>query len=589
MNSRRWSPLALIIVLLCWEFVATDSQLTTTTVSGNHEETPSPAPGVENATADDVGTPAPNVTGGPTVVSEGTTVVSEAPSFPTAETAVTKVCLCDLTPGFCDIGCCCDTVDCEVANLSSVFTGCPKKSISGICIDKWLIFRANVDSSLVTVTDTLFCVQKAALDHEEFPPAPPRTPLPLGNSYHFSPPAATKPKHNRDFYQADDIIQTYSSNSSMKSFLHQPSPGAASSLCFNRNPAKFLRSVTLSCSRKITSQSCAADSNLDPRSYFTDLALLKIPVSEQTPPSDLLVPITALSDWAAPSEQNDMCVNVARKVELVIGYTSKGELTFATVNVVFADVQLNQLLLQDHTVQFQLVPQSPQPDIPSVGIQAGSPVIGRFDDAVTPLTTLGVSQGGECSSDSSTRSHVLFQHNTVTGCVFRSSGRNCSELRSQIHTILEGLASPGVIAMNSGSQPDWTRVIRQECPVSMQESCDSGCNLPRSLSLRVLWARQGPLDLPQNYILGAKYLFQCARMKCPLSTPLTLTSEVTFVDTTVFPDPPRGQPQFDWKFPFGFFTRGLAEIEGHLINGGHTQRVSWSLVTNAVVIIVAVL
>lgn len=38
-------------------------------------------------------------------------------------------CLCDLTPDFCDIGCCCDTVDCGVANLSTVFTGCPQKSV----------------------------------------------------------------------------------------------------------------------------------------------------------------------------------------------------------------------------------------------------------------------------------------------------------------------------------------------------------------------------------------------------------------------------------------------------------------------------
>uniref|UniRef100_A0A3B3XIE6 Tectonic-1-3 N-terminal domain-containing protein n=1 Tax=Poecilia mexicana TaxID=48701 RepID=A0A3B3XIE6_9TELE len=72
---------------------------------------------------------------------------------------VFAVCLCDLTPGFCDIGCCCDTADCDVANLSTVFTGCPKEDVKQVCIEKWLMFRANVDSSLVTVTDTLFCVQ----------------------------------------------------------------------------------------------------------------------------------------------------------------------------------------------------------------------------------------------------------------------------------------------------------------------------------------------------------------------------------------------------------------------------------------------
>lgn len=49
-----------------------------------------------------------------------------------------------------------------------------------------------------------------------------------------------------------------------------------------------------------------------------------------------------------------------------------------------------------------------------------------------------------------------------------SPSSDCSELRSQIYGILLELATPDAIAMNSGSQPDWTRVITQECPVSFQ-------------------------------------------------------------------------------------------------------------------------
>lgn len=33
-------------------------------------------------------------------------------------------CLCDVTPDFCDIGCCCDVMDCGLLNLSSVFNNC---------------------------------------------------------------------------------------------------------------------------------------------------------------------------------------------------------------------------------------------------------------------------------------------------------------------------------------------------------------------------------------------------------------------------------------------------------------------------------
>uniref|UniRef100_A0A3Q2Z6Q7 Tectonic-1-3 N-terminal domain-containing protein n=1 Tax=Hippocampus comes TaxID=109280 RepID=A0A3Q2Z6Q7_HIPCM len=69
-------------------------------------------------------------------------------------------CACDLTPGVCDIGCCCDIGDCGVADLRQYFLGCVLCR-SGACIEKWQMFRTNVDSSLVTVTESLFCVQSA--------------------------------------------------------------------------------------------------------------------------------------------------------------------------------------------------------------------------------------------------------------------------------------------------------------------------------------------------------------------------------------------------------------------------------------------
>ncbi|XP_060950746.1 tectonic-3-like [Limanda limanda] len=488
-----------------------------------------------------------------------------------------RACLCDLTPDFCDIGCCCDSVDCGVANLSTVFTGCPQKAISGVCIEKWLMFRANVDSSLVTETDSLFCVRsedKAATSFQALPPYPA-----LGASYHFSPPEPTSSSHSRPFYRVDDVIQTYFSNSSVRGLLRQPSPGAAASFCISRNPAKFLRSTSLSCTRMLTPQSCSSDPNLNARSYFSDLSLIKIPIVETTQVSDFLIPVAPLSEWPAPVQLNNSCFNVVEKVEFVIGYTGRGELTSATVNIVLGDVDPNQLLLQTHSVQFQLVSSSLTPGRQTPdGLRVGSPVIGRFDGTMATLTTLR-SQGGGCSMDPSGRAPVLFPYNIITGCTFSSPARDCLELRSQIYGILQGLATPDQIAMNSGSKLNWTRVITQECPVDPQETCESGCLLPNSLSIQVLWARQGLLHLPQNYILGAKYIFKCRKFKCPVSSPLVLTTDVTFADTTVFPGPPRSSPRPSWKFPFGFFTRGSAELDGHVvINRSDTEQVTWSLV-----------
>ncbi|XP_071395791.1 tectonic-3-like isoform X2 [Centroberyx affinis] len=562
--------------------VATPEPDSTASIGTSEVATPEPDSTASIGTSE-VATPEPDSTASPTLtLSEALTVAvtTEAPS-PTTVTplVIPEVCLCDLTPDFCDIGCCCDIADCGVADLRTIFTGCQEKATSGVCIEKWLMFRANVDPSLVTVTDSLFCVRpEDNATASRTLPALPQYPA-LGESYHFSPPgSATTSLHTRDFYRADDVILTYFSKSSVRGLLRQPSPGAATAFCVNRNPAKFLRSVSSSCTRTLTPQSCTTDPNLSARSYYSDLSLIKIPVAETAEVTDLLIPVTPLSEWPAPSQQNNSCVNVVEKVEFVIGYTGRGELTYATVNMVLADVDLSQTLLQKHSVEFQLATPSPTQGgpIPAVGLKVGSPVIGRFDGEVKPLTVLGVLQVGECSSNPKTRAPILFTHNTITGCTFSSPSTDCSELRSELYGILQGLATPDLIAMNSGSQPDWTRVITQECSVSWQETCESGCVLPRSLSVQVLWARQGLLDLPQNYILGAKYVFHCHKIKCPILSSLALTTEVKFVDTTVYPEPPRGLPQPDWKFPFGFFTRGAAELDGQTAsNGGDTGRVTW--------------
>lgn len=449
------------------------------------------------------------------------------------------------------------------------------------------MFRTNVDSSLVTVTDSLFCVRPEEDPAPQSLPALPQFPA-LGDSYHFSPPEPLSSTYSRDFYRADDVILTYFNTSSLRGLLRQPSPGAAADFCVNRNPAKFLRSVSLSCTRMLTPESCSTDRTLSAKSYFLDLSLIKIPITESSQVSGLLVPVIPLAEWPEPSKQNNSCINVVEKVEFVIGYTSRGELINATVNVTLTEVDPNQSLLQTHSVYFKLM--APGPTLgalsPAVGLPIGSPVVGEFNEEVKPLTTLGSTHGGECSADPRTRAPILFTQNSITGCIFRSPASDCTELRSHIYGVLQGLSTPDLIAMNSGAQPDWTRVITQDCPVNMQETCESGCSLPNSLSIQVLWARQGLLHLPQNFILGAKYIFSCQSIKCPLSAPLALTTEVTFVDTTVYPEPPPGLPQPHWKFPFGFFSRGSAELDGHITtDGSDRMKVTWSLMMLAVTLL----
>lgn len=107
--------------------------------------------------------------------------------------------------------------------------------------------------------------------------------------------------------QADDVILTYYSASSVVSVLRQPSGGVVSSSCVERNPAsklhstfflslqerqlkarfflkkrhrflfpEFLRSGSVSCSRVVSSESCRRDSALSSSSYLTGFSLLRV-------------------------------------------------------------------------------------------------------------------------------------------------------------------------------------------------------------------------------------------------------------------------------------------------------------------------
>lgn len=40
-----------------------------------------------------------------------------------------------------------------------------------------------------------------------------------------------------------------------------------------------------------------------------------------------------------------------------------------------------------------------------------------------------------------------------------------------MYTVLTGMATPDMVAMNSGSRPDWAAIITEDCPESQAVSC----------------------------------------------------------------------------------------------------------------------
>ncbi|XDV44790.1 hypothetical protein PO909_013029 [Leuciscus waleckii] len=450
-------------------------------------------------------------------------------------------CLCDVTPDFCNIGCCCDVMDCGLLNLSSVFNNCGQDAGCGVCLESWLMLRTQIDPALVTLNGNLLCVQR----EEEKPSAAQTSSARLQpkSIYPFLLRELTAfNSQKKKFYKADDIILTYYDRTAIVSTLGQPSPGPVSSACINHNPARFLRSSSLSCSRAVTAQSCADDRSLNALTYYTGFGLLRVPSAQIENSPEFVIPISTVSDWPEPLEQNGSCLNVVSKVEYVIEYTSKGEIAKATLNTELLNTTVDTQLQQKHVIIFQLATlthpmATPIPPSPPEGLKPESLLVGWFGEKSQPLTVLGLSEDGGCSADLGNRTHILFKQNTVTGCTFRSLSSDCGVLRAELLGILAGVTVPDMISMTAGSQTDQSRVISQDC----------------STPASVLWAQRGLRALPQNHILGAKFIFGCQRLKCPLRSSVPLTTEVMFSDATVYPEAPGGERQPEWKFPFDFF------------------------------------
>ncbi|XP_077061952.1 tectonic-3-like isoform X1 [Siphateles boraxobius] len=474
-------------------------------------------------------------------------------------------CLCDVTPDFCDIGCCCDVMDCGFLNLSSVFNNCGQDAGSGVCLESWLMLRTQIDPALVTLTGNLLCVQRegekqsaAQTSSARFQPKS-IYPCLLRELTAFN-------SQKNKFYKADDIILTYYDRTSIVSTLGQPSPGLASSACINHNPARFLRSSSLSCSRAVTAQSCADDRSLNALTYYNGFGLLRVPCTQVENSPEYVIPISTVIDWPEPLEQNGSCLNVVSKVEYVIEYTSKGEIAKATLNTELLNTTIDTQLQQKHVIIFQLATlthpmATPIPPSPPEGLKPEALLVGWFGEKSQPLTVLGLSEDGGCSADLSNRTPVLFRQNTVTGCTFRPLSSDCGVLRAELLGILAGVTVPDMISMTAGSQTDQSRVISLDCSTPASEARETGCLLPVSLSLQVLWAQRGLRVLPQNHILGAKFIFGCQRLKCPLRSSVPLTTEVMFSDATVYPEAPGWERQPEWKFPFDFFSRGVGEFD----------------------------
>ncbi|XP_036192395.1 tectonic-3 isoform X2 [Myotis myotis] len=443
---------------------------------------------------------------------------------------VLPICVCDLTPGTCDINCCCDR-DCSLLHPRTVFSCLPGsvRSSSWVCVDNSLIFRSNSPFPSRVFVDVngikQFCVHvnNSKLNYFQKPQKvnasnfqTPATEF-GGNSFN----STFQTQSPAPFYRAGDPILTYFSEWSVLSLLRQPAGVGAGGLCIESNPAGFLESKSTTCVRffKNLANSCTLDPALNAVSYY-NFTVLKVPRGMTDLQSmKFQVPVTPVSQPGSPLLAGNTCQNAVSQV--IYEIETNGTFGIQKVSVSFGQINL--------TVE------------PGASLQQQFIIHFR-------------SQGdGTCSVR---RHKVQFGVNAMSGCKLRLKKVDCNHLQQDMYQTLHGRPRPEHVAIFGNADPaqkaEWTPILSRNCSVSAT-GCTSCCIIPVSLEIQVLWAYIGLQSNPQAHVSGARFLYQCQSIKDPQVTEMSLTTTVTFVDITQKPEPPRGQPRTDWKLPFDFF------------------------------------
>ncbi|XP_077933441.1 tectonic-3 isoform X3 [Halichoerus grypus] len=464
---------------------------------------------------------------GPTVLTPSAPGNGTADLFP-----VLPICVCDLTPGTCDINCCCDK-DCYLLHPRTVFSFCLPGSVrssSWMCVDNSLIFRSNspfpsrvfMDSSGIRQ----FCVhvnnsklnyfqklQKVNATHfetlaTEFG----------GGSFTSTFQTQLPPPH----YRAGDPILTYFPKWSVISLLRQPAGVGAGGLCAESNPAGFLESKSTTCARffKNLTSSCTLDPALNAASYY-NFSVLKVPKGmTDLQNMKFQVPVTLISQAGSPLLSGNTCQNVVYQV--IYEIETNGTFGIQKVSVSFGQTNLTvepgTSLQQHFLIRFRAFQQStaaspPGPRSGNPGYIVGKPLLVLTGDISHSMTLLQSQGDGICSVK---RYEVQFGVNAVSGCKLRLKKVDCSHLQQEVYETLHGKTSPEHVAIFGNAVPaqkrEWTRILSRNCSVSAVR-CTSCCVLPVSLEVQVLWAYVGLQSNPQAHVSGARFLYQCQSIK----------------------------------------------------------------------------
>ncbi|XP_029463811.1 tectonic-3 [Rhinatrema bivittatum] len=479
-------------------------------------------------------------------------------------TRALAICTCDLTPASCDLNCCCDS-DCSLSDPATVFSSClpgSTKAVSQVCVDNTLIFRSNSPLQTETISvlgaPVQFCIHLND-PHLNYFVQPQNV---SDRNFHvlaaqyggasFIRPSQALPSFPANYRAGDPILIFYNASSTL-GILRQPVPMGAGVACAYKNPAGFLENKNTSCVHQLINLniSCNSDPALNAISYYQNITVLKVPSAVTNMIQSMQVAISS-SELRTPSLDGSSCNNVVSQVTYEIVYS--GTQGIQNVSATFMLTNLSgdsgSSLQQSFNFLFRSAQQKRVPSATFLrsgnpGYITGSPILTLIANSRQPVTIVRSLSNGRCSDHD--RSDVLFGFNMKAGCWVSGvdvERESCSAFHDHLYQVLQGKNSPKFLAMFGNADPsqsqDWTQVAEQNCSMQAQGNCSSGCFVPFSLEIQVLWAKVGLRSNPQSQIVGARYKYLCKPVKC--LDPVNLTSYVSFTDVTQHPEPPRGQP-----------------------------------------------
>ncbi|XP_067939215.1 tectonic-3-like [Watersipora subatra] len=557
------------------------------TTEADNSTNPSPA---DNATTQSTSTttvrtttvPLTTVTSSETSSTANETIDPELPAFNSAYQLNDNIpfCTCDLTPGICDINCCCDS-SCSSADRV-VFTSCDELlqsfPVTSVCLPVTSIFLNNAPFECQGVNGQCCLTRTDETAQNYFDPPAKLTYDRIFTEYEseyrsfsYSSTSSSEFLSKDVMYRNGDYLGTVTEVSNIRGLFMVPSQ-LPSGECLDGTPAKFLQDTTTTCRRdfKLPLDSvCATASYLDASGY-TSISLLDAPYlySESSISVNSRVNVTPVNEVAKANlaVQNNTCMNVVTKVTYTVIH-SVGVLQ--AVNVEFeidsfpGDItSLEQTFIvtyRDYNYT-AFVPRSGNP-----GYIIGEPVISGF--LVEPgritfdpsrgagLRILSPTLNGDC--DLNLRRPVMFGKDMISSCIlFPVAGSLRCFLSSPLSLAigLDGSLNESAHIASFGNTlstlpEDWVPLLRDEPPL------DSHCS-GFTIKLEILFSNVGTLVNPQKRIVGAKLNYETqmsyTETGLPLSTSqYSLVTIVSFLDVSSAPDtdiPPAGLTEKDYIF-----------------------------------------